>query len=462
MLRYSPFQAPLDQLTAINLENLKDVSEGWYVEYKREANDAKTIAKAVSAFSNTYGGWLFFGIEEKSKEDAVAGNFVGIPKDKLEMLLQRIRQGTEAHLSPMPHFDTKIIWGPCSEIGLLKDAAIVCIEIPKSLQAPHIHSDGRIYRRVADSSEPKPETDRLILDQMWDRRKERVQSTKDWVERKPKFSKSEKQNAYVRLLIAVDPWGIRDPRLSGTLDEYRDILGECEFGGQGIKFDSVHISSNGIIARHCANNDPSNIGLTWIIREDLSSEVLIPTTILRPSEMEDIKFALKGYDNAERYQQLLKNAGFANPKIVDLNLLFIILTTISSKQRQLLKKSEAKPEYFVKAQILNAGRTIPFIDTKSIIDKFDANGIPVLLNSETTVPSSTHPDTFHFVEQYDCKDSEKKPEDIDEIVAATQQALSILKKIVSAWGISESELVYGELNAVVGRAMTAQEIRNPK
>ena len=40
---------------------------------------------------------------------------------------------------------------------------MVVVEIPQSRAAPHVHKDGRIYRRVADASEPKPETDRLSL-----------------------------------------------------------------------------------------------------------------------------------------------------------------------------------------------------------------------------------------------------------------------------------------------------------
>jgi len=42
------------------LEILKEKYEGWYVEYKRQLPKNSAIAKSVTSFSNTYGGWLFY------------------------------------------------------------------------------------------------------------------------------------------------------------------------------------------------------------------------------------------------------------------------------------------------------------------------------------------------------------------------------------------------------------------
>ena len=53
---YSPFEKDIDDLKSEDLHLLKSVNEGWYVEYKRELVTASALAKAVSAFANTYGG----------------------------------------------------------------------------------------------------------------------------------------------------------------------------------------------------------------------------------------------------------------------------------------------------------------------------------------------------------------------------------------------------------------------
>ena len=72
---YSLFAKPLADLNVADLSVLRYVPEGWYVEYKREVPSPKPLAKAVAAFANTYGGWLFLGIEESSEEPATAGAF---------------------------------------------------------------------------------------------------------------------------------------------------------------------------------------------------------------------------------------------------------------------------------------------------------------------------------------------------------------------------------------------------
>lgn len=56
---YSPFDKSIRDLEASDLAILKIVHEGWYVEYKSELVKAPALAKALSAFANTYGGWLF-------------------------------------------------------------------------------------------------------------------------------------------------------------------------------------------------------------------------------------------------------------------------------------------------------------------------------------------------------------------------------------------------------------------
>lgn len=73
MQSYRPFDKRIEDLSPEDLGVLEKVNEGWYVEYKSELVPATALAKAVSAFANTYGGWLFLGVKERSKTEAVAG-----------------------------------------------------------------------------------------------------------------------------------------------------------------------------------------------------------------------------------------------------------------------------------------------------------------------------------------------------------------------------------------------------
>ena len=62
---YTPFEKELSQIDASDVAALMAVSEGWYIEYKREVSNAAAMAKSVAAFANTYGGWVFYGVEKK-------------------------------------------------------------------------------------------------------------------------------------------------------------------------------------------------------------------------------------------------------------------------------------------------------------------------------------------------------------------------------------------------------------
>ncbi|MBL9070608.1 MAG: ATP-binding protein [Sphingopyxis sp.] len=93
-----------EELTAADLERLRGTTEGWYVEYKREIPQASSIAKSISALANTYGGWLFLGIEELAKDNAVAGAFPGVPCANADAALQRIRQAVADHMNPAASF----------------------------------------------------------------------------------------------------------------------------------------------------------------------------------------------------------------------------------------------------------------------------------------------------------------------------------------------------------------------
>ena len=193
MVAYSPFDKRIEDLLPEDLDVLKDANEGWYIEYKSELVSATALAKAISSFANTYGGWLFLGVKERSKTDSVAGLFPGIAKQEMESAIQRLRKSSTDHLNPTPYFKTKALAGPCESIGLPQGRSVLAVEIPESNTAPHIHKDGRIYRRVADGSEPKYETDRFILDQLWGRAEPIKKVTREWVEGDPEFTEVEKK-----------------------------------------------------------------------------------------------------------------------------------------------------------------------------------------------------------------------------------------------------------------------------
>jgi len=79
---FNPFGKNFSEIAGSDLGLLRSINEGWFVEYKSTLIESVAIGKAMSAFANHDGGWLFLGIEER---DNHADVFAGIPYAELEL-----------------------------------------------------------------------------------------------------------------------------------------------------------------------------------------------------------------------------------------------------------------------------------------------------------------------------------------------------------------------------------------
>ena len=99
-----------------------------------------------------------------------------------------------------------------------------------------MHNDGRIYRRIADSSDPKPETDRSRLDLLIERGKTARSRLADRVTRIPTVSKGEENQCYIHLSIISDPYETMGHWYSaGILEIQRELMHEAS-----IRFDNIY------------------------------------------------------------------------------------------------------------------------------------------------------------------------------------------------------------------------------
>lgn len=459
MQYYSPFRKPLLDLQPQDLGELRYASEGWYIEYKEQAPNAAALAKAISAFANTYGGWLFLGIREESKENPVAGSFLGLPEDMVDSVLQRMRKSAADHLNPTPYFETKVFWGPCLEIGLSEKHAVICAWVPRSSSAPHVHKEGKIYRRVADASEPKPENDRFVLDQLWHRADEIKQYHKDWYEQDPEFSEQEKNLPYVRLMLVADRWLERDIVIDADDDTVRSLFSKNLDGGTTIPFDTVYTTADGFIARQLKNNDPQHLLLTWRLRFNLESDVIIPLPAYEISSIDQLEFFLKGYAHESLFVELLNQYSFNSLRIVDLNHFFAVLSGVAWIQEQLCKLARWPESYSYKIKLLNSWRTVPYIDSTKIIKRFHEIGLPMCMDSVTSFPYGTDPDSYSDVPLL--KDI-KSPKEKYWFQAAIM--FFSIQKLYGIPGDDKNDLIsyFNELGEAGRRAVDVQRIRTGK
>ena len=424
------------------------------------------LAKAISAFANTYGGWLFLGIQERGRDEPVASSFPGIPDTQIDSALQRLRQSVAEHLNPTPYFEITTLKGPCPEIDLAEGRSLIAIEIPQSHTAPHVHKDGRIYRRVGDSSEPKAETDRYILDQLWRRADDIRNMICKWIDRNPELSESESKHPYVRLMLCVDPWHQHERWIDAPLSEIRSILTTPETDIPSLVFDTVYATTSGFIARQLKDNDPNNFGLTWMFRRNLSCDIVLPLKLYTPNRIKNLIVEWDAYKYVDMFINILLAQGHTQPKIADLNYLLYALIAIVSKYRRLLKLDVKSEQYYFKARLLNVGRIVPFIDIETILREFQKYGLPMVLDNMVTLPVGNGPESF-----YQATDQESKLDEqhLDPLINfADGFAMFIL--IAEGFGISvnlnndqeNKKNLYRELTATCDRAMTVQSNRNKR
>ena len=461
---YSPFDKVIHDLQPPDLAILRNVHEGWYVEYKRQVVNAGALAKSLSAFANTYGGWLFLGVQERSRDNAVADEFPGIPEEKVDGALQSLRHSAADNLNPTPFFETTVLRGPCAESGLAEGRAVIAVEIPQSHTAPHVHKDGRIYRRVADGSESRPETDRFVLDQLWRRAEPIREMTREWIECDPEFSPAEEKIPHVRVLLSVDPWYQRDLRLGTQISEIRSILAGDK-NSASVPFDTIYTAAGELIARQLKGNAPRHHGLIWRMRGDMSCDIVLPLPLCVPDTPEDLIMEFDGYHHAAHFIVILKEQGHTEPHIADLNFLMRLLIGIVSQYRRLLQLTDVEGEFYFKTRVLNAWRVVPFVDAKIVLDEFKAHGLPMILDRTVTVPIGNDPDSFASIPERVPKESEDREQTVN-----VSQAVKMFMMIALAFGVpiriegetQATKSLYSELLDAGKRAMTVQENRNKR
>lgn len=402
MSGFNPFgNKTLSELQGSDLALLKSVSEGWYVEYKESTNGAKNIAKSISSFANQYGGWIFYGAKETKDGQNMLASCPGIAAEELDATHNLIRQTAASSLSPVPHFELRAINGPVPQVDLPEGRFVYCVYVPKSNLTPHIHNSGRIYRRVADSSNPVAETDRHQLDLLWRRNELFEEEYKQWVYSDAKSLVQEAKGApLLRVLIDSGRTPSTSQRWTLTNDRIFDILND-EAIGSTIPVDSCYSSSRGIIARQTRGNDRhSRVAFTVILKEKLRAEFWLPLHLSEGCSFEKLPENIQNYKYAKEFQKILAQQKVTDGKLIDLNKTLNNLIAISNQLLVLLKENESiQDTIHYKIMLQNIGGVIPAVDLKPAMEKFEKLGLPLTLFDQAEYPSGAQPANFITIER---------------------------------------------------------------
>ena len=392
-MRFTPFDKAHDELSAKDLENLREVREGWYVEYKSKLPSTRDLAKSLSSFANQYGGWLFLGVDE-TPDLLTAGTFRGIEDEKLPEVLESLRNAAKDIIRPQVTYQHRVLEGPVETLGLSSNRSVVVVRVPEGSNTPYIHNDGRIYIRIGDSSSPIPATDKATFDLLYRRGEDRRSYLKALTERSPELSKWEEDNSYLHLSILSDPYQTLGHWYQGTYSEFCNTM-----GGVSIPFDNIYTANDGFIARQVAMNNRYDRLLTWEFSRNCNSFVTIPIPIL-PLQNSDVILAnheeagWELYSIGLEFRSSLVSNGLEECRILNLNLLLPLIAVIISRHRRIVARANVKGPFYIKARIENVWRAIPFVDLSEYMTHVEQFDFPVVQASDLMVPPGTSLDTF--------------------------------------------------------------------
>ena len=382
---YRPFAERLDDVSPEELDRLKGVHEGWYVEYKEKLVSNRDLAKSLSAFANQYGGWLFLGVKEDA-QDNVAASFPGILDSEIQSVLDSLRNSAKDLLNPTVYYNVRKFEGPIGSIGLPAGRTIVVVQIPEGPNSPYIHNDGRIYRRVGDSSQPTPVTDRTTFDILAQRGEEARLRLAERVLWSPAISQAEEEQSFLHLSILSDPYETMGHWYSGSFADFSTIMQEWT-----LPFDNIFSTSDGFIARQVNQNNPIYRVFTWHFHRRCHSFVTIPVPTIQASFGDPI---WDNYTIGDRFVDELVRRGITFSRILDLNAIIDIIGSIMRRHRILTGNAKVTGPFYMKSHLENIWRCIPFVDNSAYLQHVCKFGFPVIQDSTLVVPPGKSLETF--------------------------------------------------------------------
>lgn len=426
MTNYTPFDKDIVDLDEQELQKLvdKSISEGWYIEYKSDLPkkqgkiESSKIVKSISAFANTKGGWLFYGIESDDKN--IATNLCGIDFNQYNNLADQISQIISGNIAPKPiyHFKT---------VPLQSGNFVFIIRIEESPTPPYITSQGIIYQR--ENNESNPLKDRYVIEKL-------SEKTDDYYQAIERFcsmgygetkGQSESNQSYLELYLFPLPFNdfyFKDFFSSDFFKQvalifYQNV--DCFFetkGGNSVNipmnlgFNSIYSSQNSLIIRPLKEENLIYKTTTVELFTNGCLKFLIPLyefdldSIPKYYENSDvIKYLGDTYSpyetvvefdhffgshsNNSREVRKRKETGFANHiRMIDGAELIYVLLIIIAKYKAVLEDCgfDLNTEIGYRARLTETWRKFIFFDNNDYLKKIKLYNLPIAPKNEIEVP----------------------------------------------------------------------------
>jgi hypothetical protein len=371
------------------------------VDYKSEPLTIRDYAKHISAFGNQFGGWLFVGVAEGPNKNMKAGAFPGVPTADVAKILVQVREAVSAHVSPPVYFDHKVIDGPVSALGLPPERSIIVIGVPEGANPPYVHSSGRIYRRIADSSDPKAETDRAVLDSMWRKSDELRTRFREFILKPTERARSEDTYCYVYLLADLT---LSLPEYDLDFAGFKEAMRTDKADAPSIPLDNIYPTQDGFIARQVCVNDPLNelVSLRWWRNGNV--RLTIPVNYINVSPNDFVRDEL-----LNRFLAAMGKQRKEYNRILSLDQWLVTMMTMTGRFLDLRDWLKSTDPIYGKILFSNTRSSTPFIGMESYLKTVEQYGIPVVQDSTAMFPTGPDVNTVKMLKDEDAKDCHFRP-----------------------------------------------------
>lgn len=392
-MTYNPFdKLPFDTLNVDDLNQLieNNVAEGYYVEYKSQFVKNEKIGWSISSFANSYGGWYIVGV--KTDEHNVATDICGFNLSDCPDPIDKIREIVKSNIDPQPLFYPQVI-----KIG--ENKAVLVFYIPDNQDKPFICKNGRIYRRIADSSDPVLEGNRYALDKLYEEGKEIKNKFREFCQDRRVHSD---ENGWIKIFISPYPLGILDDNFD--LDFYREKNLEriIELSKKQIKipyfdteltgsipFTSGQTTSESLIFRQIEQLAYNS--LEFELFDNFQAKIFVPLRYSEPWHS-DIFHSLteptrKILSDLHESKNIAENG---NPDSLlhffQLDAMYIMMVHLISFYQHILNSQPSqidKVEVIIKIE--NVWRHTPFFDFERWAEYVNSFGLPVINRNSSII-----------------------------------------------------------------------------
>jgi len=393
---YSPFDKEVhEKLISDDLSGLveREVAEGYYVEYKEDFPAKKQkIGRSVASFANTYGGWYIVGVKA-NKTNNTATEICGFDLSKHQDPISIVREVIKSYVDPIPVFYPQLI-------TLENGRGVLVIYVPGNQETPFVTKDGRIYRRVHDSSDPLPESNRYTIDKLVENGRDISKQFERFCTDNRRFSKAEMENGWVKIFVSPYPFGLIEKfglffdenmeKLISLSQKPLHIMGVDSASISGnMPFNFCQLTAGSAILRQINPTHAAYNSLSVELFVDGRARFYIPIQYLH-----DIKKRELAQIESEEVKETLRNIWREDREMhtehlrfFDIGQLWLQIALLFTYYLEWLKEEPLLDELKIAIIVEGIWRSVPFFDDSQWAAHVKKFGLPVILENDFRIPS---------------------------------------------------------------------------